>query len=302
MLAFLEFRMASFWSEQSSNSAKTWLLFTFFFALMFAIAYFAAWYFDFGAFGVAFAAIVAVLMTVGGYYYSDKIVLATTGARPANKQEHHYLVNVVEGLSIAAGIPRPRIYVVDDESINAFATGRDPQHAAVAVTTGALKKLNRTELEGVIAHELSHVRNRDIKVMMLAAVFAGFVIILSDILVRTRFYGGGRSDRGGKGAAAIMVFGFLLAILAPFFAQLIKLAISRSREYLADASGAQLTRYPEGLASALEKIGKDSAQMKDASEATAHLFISSPFKAKLIGNWFSTHPPLEERIKRLRAM
>jgi heat shock protein HtpX len=294
--------MASFWSEQSSNSLKTWALFAFFFALMMGIAYFAAWYFDFGAFGVAFAAIVAVLVTVGGYYYSDKIVLATTRARPANEKEHRYLINVVEGLSIAAGIPQPRIYVMDDESINAFATGRDPRHAIVCVTTGALKKLNRAELEGVVAHEMSHIRNSDIKVMMLAAVFAGFVIIISDILVRSRFYGGGSNREGGKAAGAMMLAGFLLAILAPLFAQMIKLAISRSREYLADASGAQLTRYPEGLASALEKIGKDSAQMQGASEATAHLFISNPFKAKLLGNWFSTHPPLEERIKRLRGM
>ncbi|MFH1107060.1 MAG: M48 family metallopeptidase [Candidatus Micrarchaeota archaeon] len=294
--------MASFWSEMAGNRTRTWLLFAFFFALLFAVAYFFGWYTGMGSFGIAFAAIVAVLLTVGGYYYSDKIVLATTGARPANKQEHQYLVNVVEGLSLAAGIPQPRIYVIDDDSINAFATGRDPQHAVVCVTTGALKKLNREQLEGVVAHEISHVKNEDIKVMMLAAVFAGCIIILSDMLIRVRLFGGGGNDRGGRGGAIFMVVGFLLVILAPIFAQVIRLAVSRSREYLADASGAQLTRYPEGLASALDRISKDAAPMRNASNATAHLFISNPFKAKMMGSLFSTHPPLDDRIKRLRAM
>ncbi|MFH1200263.1 MAG: M48 family metallopeptidase [Candidatus Micrarchaeota archaeon] len=293
--------MASFWGEQSSNSVRTWALFAFFFAMIFALSYFVGWYLDFGAFGITFAVIIAVLSSVGGYYYSDKIVLATTRARPANKEEHHYLVNVAEGLSLAAGIPVPRIYVIDDAGINAFATGRDPQHAVVCVTTGAIKKLNRAELEGVVAHELSHVKNGDMKVMMLAAVFAGFVVILAQMLRFSGMRGGG--DNRGKAGGAIAIIGIALVILSPIFAQIIKLSISRSREYMADAGGAQLTRYPEGLASALEKISKDSAPpMAGASDATAHLFISNPFRSKFGGSLFSTHPPIEERIRRLRAM
>ncbi len=292
--------MASFYDEMAGNKTRTYLLFVVFLFLIFLVSYAFGVYVGVGQYGVSFAVIISVLLTLVMYYQSDKIVLASTGAREASKNEFPHLVHTVEGLAIAAGIPMPRVYVMEDESINAFATGRDPQHAIVAVTTGALKKLNRLELEGVIAHELSHVKNYDIRVMMLATVFAGAVILLSDLFVRSAFWGGGnRQGRGGAGF--VVLLGFLFAILSPLFAQLIKLAISRQREFLADASGAQLTRYPDGLAAALEKIGKDGARMQRASEATAHLFISNPFKSSFT-NWFSTHPPLQERIKKLRAM
>lgn len=293
--------MASFYDAQGENRWRTYFLFAVFLFMLFVVSYAFGAYLGFGSYGVSFAVIISVLLTVVMYYKSDSIVLASTGARPADKKEHAYLINAVEGLSLAAGIPVPKIYVMEDESINAFATGRDPQHAIVVATTGAIKKLDRLELEGVLAHELSHVKNYDIRVMMLATVFAGVVILVADMFTRSMFWGGGRRDND-RGGGAIVIIGLIFALLAPIFAQLIKLAISRQREYLADASGAQLTRYPDGLAGALEKIGKDTARMRNPSEATAHLFISNPLRASSFANWFSTHPPLEERIRRLRAM
>lgn len=248
--------------------------------------------------------ILALVMNVGSYWFSDKLVLSMTRARPITRAESPDLWNIVENLSITAGLPMPKVYIVDDPAPNAFATGRDPEHAVVAATTGLLSMLNRSELEGVMAHELSHIGNRDMLVMTVAVVLAGFVAMLADILMRSMMFGGDR-DRH----PAFLIFGIVGIILAPIAAQLIQLAISRRREYLADASGALLTRYPEGLASALEKISAYGRPMQSASHATAHLFISDPFGGEgkksigqRIGGLFQTHPPAEDRIRILREM
>lgn len=256
-----------------------------------------------GYFVVGF--IFATLSSVGSYFYADKIVLFTMGARPADKKNYFDYYTVTENLSIAAGLPMPKLYVIDDPSPNAFTTGRDPKHAVVGATTGLLQKLDRAELEGVIAHELSHIGNKDMLVSTVAVVLVGFVSIISDMLLRMSFFGG--RDRDREGGGLIMIIGLVLSILAPIFATLIQLSISRKREYLADASGALLTRYPEGLASALEKLRDYNKPMSHQSTAIAHLYISNPFGdknnfGKKVGSLFSTHPPLEDRIQKLRQM
>jgi len=255
-------------------------------------------------FGGIFAAIFAIIYTLIMFRSGDKTILSVTGAKKASKQHYPHLVHTVEGLSIAAGLPKPpEVYVIHDDALNAFATGKDPNNSSIAVTTGLLDRLNRQELEGVIAHEMSHIKNYDIRIMMIAAVFVGVIALLSDMILRSMIFGGGRRRDSGNGQIFIIVIGLVLAILAPIAVHLIKLAVSRKREYAADASGTILTRYPEGLASALEKIKKDPDPLVDnANRATAHLFISSPFrKGKKSAVW-STHPPIEERIKRLRSM
>jgi heat shock protein HtpX len=249
---------------------------------------------------------ISIAMNVGSYWYSDKIVLKMTGAKPIEKSDNPELYRLVENLSITAGLPLPKIYIINDSSPNAFATGRDPDHAVVAVTSGLLEMLERDELEGVIAHELSHIGNRDILISTIAVVLVGFVTLLSDFFLRWSFWGGG--DRRGDGRLQLVmaVAGIVLAILAPIVASLIHLAISRKREFLADASGALLTRYPEGLAKALEKISSYPGSLKKANHATAHLFIASPFRGKsaksLISKMFLTHPPVEERVNALRGL
>lgn len=250
-----------------------------------------------------FAIIFSLFMNVLSYWFSDKIVLSIAKARPASRQEFFDLYTVTENLSIAAGLPLPKIYVIDDPALNAFATGRDKEHAVVAVTTGLLERLDRSELEGVIAHELSHIGNRDILLMSAVVVLVGLVSILSDMFLRGSMFRSGDRDNNRAGGVLAIV-GIVLVILSPIIATLIKLAISRRREYLADASGALLTRYPEGLARALEKISAESRPMKNASTATAHLFIANPFGSKgaSISNLFQTHPPVAERIKILRGM
>ncbi len=247
-------------------------------------------------------------MSFVAYWHSDKIALAMSGAKPIAREGNEYLYRIIENLCITAGLPQPRIYLIDSQQINAFATGRDAKHAAVAVTAGALAKLQKDELEGVLAHELSHIGNRDILVSTIVVVLAGMISVMADIFLRMNFWGGFRSrddDRGG-GGAIIMVIGLVVVLLAPLAAMLMQLSVSRKREFLADASGALLTRYPEGLANALEKIREDQAPMKTAYNATAHLFISNPFKGKDGAGWlarlFMTHPPLEERIRILRGM
>ena len=237
------------------------------------------------------------------------MVLKMTGAKPVTKKENPYLYHTVEGLAIAAGVPTPKAYIINDSALNAFATGKDPKHASIVVTSGLLEKMNRQELEGVIAHEMSHVKNYDIRIMMLAVVLVGVVTLISDFMLRSFIWGGHRrsSNRGGGGNAQVImiVVGIALAILAPLIAYLIKLGISRQREYLADASAAQLTRYPPGLVGALEKIKKDPDPLVDnANKATAHLFISTPFRKKkgFVTKLFSTHPPIEDRITRLKNM
>lgn len=287
----------SLYTHQSSNIRKTWLLMVGFLVLVIGLGYFLSYYFGDPAI-LYIAVVIALVQSVTSYWYSDKIALRATGAKEVTREEYFDLYNSVENLAITAGLPKPRVYVINDPVPNAFATGRDPKHAAIAVTTGLLKILDKNELEGVIAHEMSHIGNRDILVMTVVVVLVGFLSLVSDMFIRSTFYGRGGGDRDSKANGVLMVIGIVLLILSPIIGALIQMAVSRKREYLADASGALLTRYPEGLASALEKISTHSGKMQKASNATAHLFIANPFgKAKQL---FSTHPPVAERIKRLR--
>jgi len=245
----------------------------------------------------------AIFQSFFSYWYSDKIVLAMARAKKIEKKDYPELFRIVENLSLAAGLPTPQIYLIEEDQPNAFATGRDEKHAVIAVTKGLLERLEKPELEGVIAHELSHIRNKDMLLQTIVVVLVGIVAILSDLFLRMSYWGGirKREERDSLGAI-LAVFGLVAAILAPLAATLIQLAISRKREFLADATGALLTRYPEGLARALEKISAYPRSMKIASNATAHLFIVNPFRGSKIANLFSTHPPIEERIKALREM
>lgn len=290
--------MPNLYRERTANLFRTWGLMLGFFLLVIGFGFIFAQYY--GNSLILYVAVgISLLMNVGSYWFSDKLVLSMTGAKPASRAEFFDLYTVTENLSIAAGIPMPKLYVIQDPAPNAFATGRNEKHAVVAVTTGLLSMMTRPELEGVIAHELSHVKNRDMLVMTVVVVLAGFIAIIADIFLRMSLLGG---DRDNKVGAALAVLAIVAAILAPIAAQLIQLAISRRREYLADASGALLTRYPEGLASALGKIGGYAGQMRNANHATQHLFISNPFGAsagKFFNRLFSSHPPVEERIKRL---
>lgn len=294
--------MSTLYTQQSSNVTKTILLMGVFLVMVIAISYAVAWYMG-NSLILYIGAALAVLTSVGSYWYSDKLVLKMTNAHPVTKEQAPLLYNVVENLAITAGLPMPRVYLVNDPSPNAFATGRDPEHAVVAATTGLLQILDRTELEGVMAHELAHVGNRDMLVMTVAVVLAGFVAIIADFLTRSLMFGDNR-DRH----PAFLIIGIIGIILAPLAAKLIQLAISRKREYLADATGALLTRYPEGLASALEKISGQAQPMRHVSHATAHLFISDPFQdgkqgiGQKISALFQTHPPASDRIRRLREM
>jgi heat shock protein HtpX len=267
--------------------------------------------FGYGVAGVVVALLIAAGMSFVSYRYGDRIVLRASKARPATPEQHARLHNIVDGLCIAAGIPKPAVYVIPEQAPNAFATGRNPEHASIAVTEGLLEQLNRVELEGVIAHELSHVKNRDILVGTLVATLVGVVVLLADWMRRAFFWGGGRRgdrDRGGSGLGIVLVVAALvLSILAPIMAQLIRLAVSRKREYLADADGALLTRYPPGLAAALRKIASSTNQMRVANNATAHLWFSQPSRTPGEGvsrleRLFSTHPPIGERIRILEQM
>jgi heat shock protein HtpX len=260
----------------------------------------------FGWFGFIFALIIASATGWFSFYYSADVALSVSHARPLQKEENPYLFNIIEGLALAAGIDAPKAYLIEDSAPNAFATGRDPRHAAIAVTTGLVQKLNRTELEGVIAHEMSHIKNYDIRLTTMVVVLVGMIVLLSDWMARSLWYGRGRSrNRDSDNARGIFILvGVILALFAPVIAQLLQLAISRKREFLADASGALLTRYPEGLASALEKLSADTEPLEVANKATAHLYIVNPLKEHggFVNSLFSTHPPIEERVKALRAM
>ena len=274
------------------------------------------WAFDyiigFGVVGVVIALLITAALTIGSYWKSDAVALAVSRAKPADPQEYKRLYNLVEGLTIAAGLPMPRIYVVDDQAPNAFATGRNPKHAAIAVTTGLLEKMNRVELEGVLAHELSHIKNYDILVSTLAVTMVGAIAVISDIAIRMMWFGGGRrsDDRDGNAAGAIfLVIGLVLLAFAPIIARLMQFAVSRRRESLADVSGVEMTRYPPGLISALEKLRDDQTVVGSASRATAHLWIEQPTartpeegRLSRINRMFDTHPPLEERIAALKEL
>jgi heat shock protein HtpX len=298
------------YEQIARNKWKSFFLILFFLSWVFLLAWLFGELTGFGTQGLILAAIIAVASTFASYYYSDKIVLAMSRAKPVEKEDYPYLYNVVEGLAIAAGLPKPRCYIIDDTAPNAFASGRNPKNSVVVVTKGLLEKLNRVELEGVIAHEMSHIKNYDVLVQTLAVVMVGVVALLSDWILRSFFWGGGRRrgrtrrGKGGNAAAILIVAGLVLAALSPLIAQLIRFAISRKREFLADANGAFLTRYPPGLASALKKIAADTEPLEAANKATAHLYIVNPLKDSkgAVNNMFSTHPPVEARIAALEKM
>jgi heat shock protein HtpX len=289
---------------QAAEAAKrsTWLLFAVFVVLILLIGWFFGYWLGSEILGTLFAIVIAVVWGAISWYAGDRVILAVSGAKEVQKAEQPYLFNVTEGLALAAGVPMPRLYLIDDPSPNAFATGRDPAHSSIAVTTGLLKLMDRQELEGVVAHEMSHIRNYDIRTMMVAAVLVGVIALLGNMFIRMM----GRNSGGRKGGAgALMLLGIVFIALSPFVAQLIKLAISRSREYLADASAVELTRQPDGLMRALQKLQADNTPLRNANSATAHLYIEDPFQKEsgwfaALGNMFSTHPPLPERIKKLR--
>lgn len=302
--------------EIDSNKRRTAVLIFLFLIFIICLGWVFSYVFDI-QWILPLAVVIAITQALVSYYYSDKITLAISGAKPIKKKDNPVLYRVVENLCIASGLPLPKIYVIGDSAPNAFATGRDPKHASIALTTGLLEKLEKSELEGVIAHELSHIGNYDIRLMTVVVVLVGVVALVSDWFLRWTWWGGGRrGSREGGGQVQLIIFliAIILAILAPIAATLIQLAVSRRREFLADASGGLLTRYPEGLARALEKIAKDREPLEVANKATAHLYIENPFKGEEGGeraikggrSWFAslfdTHPPVEERIKRLRGM
>lgn len=298
--------MATLYTQAESNILKTWLLISLFLVLIIGLG----WLFSYQTNNpviLPFVVLLSVLMSVGSYWYSDKIILAMTKAKPIEKKDNPELYRIVENLCISAGLPLPKIYILQEAQPNAFATGRDKNHAVIAVTKGLLSRLDKTELEGVISHELSHIGNKDMLLGTVVVVLVGIISIISDWFFRMSFFGGRRNDDNRGSAGAILAaLGILAAILAPIAAILIQLAISRKREFLADASGALLTRYPEGLIRALEKISSDPTPLRVANNSTAHLYIANPFRGKQSMNWLSklflTHPPLEERIKALRGI
>ncbi len=294
---------ANLYSHQSENVRKTWLLMAVFLAIIVGIAWFLSYYY--GDPGILYIGLIfSMVMNIGSFWFSDKIVLSIAGAKPVKREEYFDLYNAVENLAITAGLPMPRVYVMDDPAPNAFATGRDKNHAVVAVTTGLLAILNKTELEGVVAHELAHIGNRDILLQTVVVVLVGFITLIADIFWRSNFHNSDNKKAGG----VLLIIGIVLMILSPIIASLIQLAISRKREFLADATGAMLTRYPDGLASALEKISASAQPMRRANHATAHLFISNPFanksgaKISWFQKMFMTHPPVAERVAALRGI
>jgi heat shock protein HtpX len=298
--------MKIFFDEVRNNKAKSFVLMFFFVVIIGLLGAAIGLFYNNIYVGLIVAIIFSLIYTGIVFVAGGNMILSMSGAKPVTREEFPKLYHAVDGLAVAAGIPAPKAYVINDTAMNAFATGKDPAHASIVVTTGLLAVLNREELEGVVAHEMSHIKNYDIRFMMLTAVLVGVVTLLSDFLLRSFLWGGKRdSDRNGNAVIIMVVVGLVLAILAPLIGELIKLAISRKREYMADASAAGLTRYPAGLASALKKISKDPDPLVDqANKATAHLFISTPFRAKksFIAGMFATHPPIEERIKRLQEM
>jgi heat shock protein HtpX len=289
------------YTQQSKNITKTWILMTTFFLVVIGLGWFFSYYYQNPSI-LYFFALFSIVMNITSYWFSDKIVIKLAGAKPARKEEYYDLYTVVENLSITAGLPMPKVYVVNDPAPNAFATGRDKNHAVVAATTGLLAILDRSELEGVMAHELSHIGNRDMLVSTVAVVLVGFVSIVSDMFMRSLIWGGGDRDSDNKANGILMIIGIIFAILAPIFATLLQLAVSRKREFLADATGAMLTRYPEGLANALRKISEYSRPMKSQSNAIAHLYLANPKGSKIgekVQGLFSSHPKVEDRIKAL---
>ena len=298
--------MATLYTHAESNTRKTFALITLFLVFIILIGWLFSYLLESYAI-LVLAVVLSIVMSFGSYWHSDKIVFRITRAVPIEKKDNPELFRIVENLCITAGLPLPKIYILLESQPNAFATGRDPEHAVIAVTQGLLEKLEKVELEGVIAHELSHIGNRDALLQTVVVVLAGIVALVSNWFLRISFWGGGRrkSSKGSAGTI-LLALGIIAAILAPLAATLIRLAISRKREFLADAAGALLTRYPEGLARALEKISADPTPLDVANSSTAHLFISSPFRGREKTSWltglFRTHPPVEERIRALQGM
>ena len=298
--------MANLYQYQSSNIHRTWILFIVFFIVIMGLGYVFSQAYGDPSF-IIFAGIFSVVYSLISYYSSASIALSMARAQEIEKSDNPMLWNIVENLCIASGLPMPKLYITPEMQINAFATGRNKEHAAVAVTQGALQRLNKTELEGVLAHELSHVGNRDILVSTVAAILAGIISLVADIFLRSLFFGGmgRRGNNNSEGGQLFFILAIVLSILAPIGTVLIQLAISRRREALADASGVLLTRYPEGLISALQKIAVDDTPMKSAKDSTAHMWLDTPFKGQQVSWWhkmFMTHPPIEERIKALQAI
>lgn len=296
--------MSTLYDQADKNTRLTWLYITGFLVFVIAAGYVFA-----GAMGnsviLYIAVIFSIAMSFASYWWSDKIVLAMSGAKLVDHNSNREIYHLVENLCITAGLPVPKIYIIQDSAPNAFATGRDPEHGVICLTTGIISKLEKAELEGVIAHELSHIGNRDILLSTVVVVLVGFVTLLADWFRHWAFWGGRSRDNdsgGGQLKMILMIVAIILSILAPFAAMLMQLAISRKREFLADADGALLTRYPDGLARALEKISSDKEPLEAANRATAHLYIVNPFKGKKMMRLFMTHPPIEDRIKALRAM
>jgi len=303
--------MSNLYNYSAVNKRKTWFLMTGFFFFIIIVGYIFATAMDAPEI-LPIAVIISIVMAFVSYWYSDKIVLSMSKAKEVDKDNGRELYRLVENLCIAAGLPVPKIYIIEDVSPNAFATGRDPEHAAIAVTSGILGKLEKVELEGVIAHELSHIGNRDILISTIATVLVGIVVLLADWFRHWSFFGGrsrsNDNNNNGQIGMIIAIIAIVLSILAPLFAQLLNLAVSRKREFAADADAALLTRYPEGLARALEKISSNQPSLKNVNRATAHMFIVSPLQGKKTGksvSWFAklwmTHPPVEERIAKLRG-
>lgn len=300
--------MATLYTQVSRNKAKSLIYISLFVGLVLGLGWFAQYYFNsYIIFPIAL--VLAISMSFSSYWWSDKIALGVSRAKPIEKKDNPYVYNMVENLAITAGLPMPKVYIIDDMAENAFATGRDPKHGAIALTAGVIKKLENEELEGVIAHEMSHIGNYDTRLMTIVVVLVGLITLMTDFMLRMAFWGGGNRRDTGQLGLIIMIVGFVLLLLSPLFATLIQLAVSRRREFAADANGALLTRYPEGLARALEKIDKDKDPLEVANKATAHLYIANPFKdrdKKDGRNWFAklfdTHPPIPERVKALREM
>jgi heat shock protein HtpX len=296
----------NFYREVRNNNLKTYMLFFIFFVFIGLIGI--ALNFIFSDFGVGilfFAGLFAIIYALVGYFSGDKIVLSTSRAKPIDPDKnpkHKYLDNLVEGLSMASGLPKPKVYIIEDKSPNAFATGRNPEKSSIAVTSGLLEVLNREELEGVVAHELSHIKNRDIKVMTMTTVLFGLIMMVSDIALRGLIFGGASQGGNDNKSPVLLILAIALVVLSPIIAAIIQMTISRKREYLADASGAQMTRYPQGLANALKKISGVNIPVRSASRGSAHLYIANPFRGKGISGMFATHPPIEDRIKKLEAM
>lgn len=293
--------MSTLYTHQTENVRNTWILMSVFLVLFVAVGY--ALSYVYGNINILYVfGVFSIIMNIVAYWKSDSIALASAHAQPADGSEFLELNRIIENLAITAGLPKPRVYIINDLAPNAFATGRDKEHAAIAVTTGLLGMMDRNELEGVIAHELAHIGNRDILIATVVVVLVGILAMISDFFIRSMFWGGGRRDNDREGGNGLMmVLGIIAVVLAPIVATLIQLAISRKREFLADASGALLTRYPEGLASALQKIGAYGQPMQHVSSATAHLYISNPFgkTGSFLTKIFATHPPIEERVEKL---